>query len=64
VAILIDATLVRGVLLPAAMALLGDKAWSLPGRPPPHRDEALREPAPSPATATEEPLVTRLNQRY
>jgi putative drug exporter of the RND superfamily len=28
VAILIDATLVRGVLLPAALALLGDRAWS------------------------------------
>jgi RND superfamily putative drug exporter len=29
-AILIDATLVRGVLLPAAMALLGDRNWYLP----------------------------------
>ncbi|WP_281939258.1 MMPL family transporter [Micromonospora sp. AKA38] len=28
VAILIDATVVRGVLLPAALALLGDRAWS------------------------------------
>jgi RND superfamily putative drug exporter len=27
VAILIDATLVRGVLLPAALSLLGDRAW-------------------------------------
>jgi RND superfamily putative drug exporter len=27
VAILVDATLVRGVLLPAALALLGDRAW-------------------------------------
>jgi RND superfamily putative drug exporter len=26
-AILIDATVVRGVLLPAAMALMGDRAW-------------------------------------
>ncbi|MEO3755180.1 MMPL family transporter [Streptomyces sp. B6B3] len=32
VAILIDATLIRGVLLPAAMALLGERAWHLPGR--------------------------------
>ncbi|MFV2119189.1 MMPL family transporter [Streptomyces sp. Act-28] len=31
VAILIDATLVRGVLLPAAVALLGERAWKLPG---------------------------------
>ncbi len=30
-AILIDATLVRGVLLPAAIALLGERAWVLPG---------------------------------
>jgi RND superfamily putative drug exporter len=29
-AILIDATLVRGILLPAAMALLGDRTWYLP----------------------------------
>jgi RND superfamily putative drug exporter len=31
VAILIDATIVRGVLLPAAVAMLGRKAWELPG---------------------------------
>ena len=30
-AILIDATLVRGVLLPATMKLLGDRNWYLPG---------------------------------
>jgi len=29
-AILIDATIVRGVLLPATMKLLGDWNWSLP----------------------------------
>jgi RND superfamily putative drug exporter len=29
-AILIDATVVRGVLMPAAMALLGDRIWYLP----------------------------------
>ena len=28
VAVLIDATVVRGVLLPAGLALLGDRAWS------------------------------------
>jgi len=33
VAVLIDATVVRGVLLPAGLALLGDRAWALPGRP-------------------------------
>jgi RND superfamily putative drug exporter len=31
-AVLIDATLVRGVVLPAALALLGDRAWYLPRR--------------------------------
>ncbi|MGH3231400.1 MAG: MMPL family transporter, partial [Streptosporangiaceae bacterium] len=30
-AILLDATVVRGVLLPAAMTLLGDRCWYLPG---------------------------------
>jgi uncharacterized membrane protein YdfJ with MMPL/SSD domain len=30
VALLIDATLVRGVLLPASMALLGERTWRLP----------------------------------
>jgi putative drug exporter of the RND superfamily len=29
-AVLIDATVVRGVILPAAMAVLGDRAWYLP----------------------------------
>jgi putative drug exporter of the RND superfamily len=30
-AIAIDATLVRGILLPAALTLLGDRTWSGPG---------------------------------
>ena len=30
VAVLIDATVVRGVILPAALALLGERAWYLP----------------------------------
>jgi putative drug exporter of the RND superfamily len=29
-AVLIDATIVRGVLLPASMKLLGDRNWYLP----------------------------------
>jgi RND superfamily putative drug exporter len=32
VAVIIDATVVRGVLLPAALAWLGPRAWTLPGR--------------------------------
>jgi putative drug exporter of the RND superfamily len=34
VAVLVDATVVRGVLLPAAMSLLGDRCWYLPRRRP------------------------------
>jgi putative drug exporter of the RND superfamily len=29
-AVLIDATVVRGILVPAAMALLGERSWYLP----------------------------------
>src|SRR5256714_10569630 len=32
VAVLLDATLIRGVLLPASMKLLGDWDWDLPRR--------------------------------
>ena len=32
VAVLLDATLIRGVLLPATMKLLGDRNWWLPKR--------------------------------
>jgi RND superfamily putative drug exporter len=41
-AVLIDATVVRGVLLPAALALLGERAWYLPRR-------GRRDPAPAAA---------------
>jgi putative drug exporter of the RND superfamily len=34
VAVLLDATLIRGILLPAALALLGDRAWRLRGLRP------------------------------
>ncbi|HEY6886220.1 MAG TPA: MMPL family transporter [Solirubrobacter sp.] len=61
-AILVDATIIRGVLLPATMKLLGDWNWYLPrwlqwipeldiegnGGEKPHRAPRLR-PAPSPA---------------
>lgn len=43
VAILIDATLVRGVLLPAAIALLGQRAFQGPDHPA--RDQAARDQA-------------------
>ncbi len=44
VAILIDATVIRGILLPAALALLGDRAW---GRRP--RDAKNAGDVPGPA---------------
>jgi RND superfamily putative drug exporter len=47
VAVLIDATIVRGVLLPATMTILGERNWYLPAflhrRVP--RVSALAEPA-------------------
>jgi putative drug exporter of the RND superfamily len=43
-AVLIDATVIRGVLVPAALALLGDHAWSSSTR----RVQAERVPAVSP----------------
>jgi uncharacterized membrane protein YdfJ with MMPL/SSD domain len=50
VAILIDATIVRGVLLPASMKLLGEKNWYLPKKlgwlPKVHHEpEAVPTPA-------------------
>lgn len=30
VAVLVDATVVRGILLPACLALLGERSWYLP----------------------------------
>jgi putative drug exporter of the RND superfamily len=47
-AILLDATIVRAVLVPAVMKLLGDWNWYLPSR----LRRALRVP-PAPARATE-----------
>ncbi len=43
VAVVIDATTVRGVLLPAGLALLGDRAWSRGSRraAPPAVDKVL-----------------------
>jgi uncharacterized membrane protein YdfJ with MMPL/SSD domain len=47
VAILIDATIIRGVLLPATMTLLGDRNWYLPRRLEwlPQLQMPAREPA-------------------
>src|SRR5206468_2144438 len=46
VAVLLDATIIRGVLLPATMKLLGDANWYLPGWLDwlPGRPDAAAEP--------------------
>ena len=53
VAILLDATIVRGVLLPASMKLLGDWNWYLPKRlhwlPQVSHEPRPRMPEPEPA---------------
>jgi RND superfamily putative drug exporter len=48
VAVLIDATIIRGILLPASMKLLGDWNWYLP-RSLGWLPEVAREPEVQPA---------------
>jgi putative drug exporter of the RND superfamily len=45
-AVLIDATIVRGVLLPAGLALLGDRAWPRKARRAVRGDAAQAAAAP------------------
>ncbi|MFD9093762.1 MMPL family transporter [Streptomyces collinus] len=60
-AVLIDATVIRGVLLPAVMALLGERNWYLPKwlhRLPDLTHDESPEPAPAaPARAADERLT-------
>ncbi len=60
VAVLLDATVIRGVLLPAVMALLGDRNWATPRL---LRGQGAARPAtapgPDPATATDDPDQNR-----
>ena len=51
VAVLIDATIVRSVLVPASMRLLGDWNWYLPSWLSWLPDVRVEAPAPAPATA-------------
>jgi RND superfamily putative drug exporter len=58
VAVLLDATVVRGVLLPSAMALLGDRNWYLPrwlSWLPPRPPEAPGSDGPGTRPAAPEP---------
>uniref|UniRef100_UPI0035942DFC MMPL family transporter n=1 Tax=Streptomyces umbrinus TaxID=67370 RepID=UPI0035942DFC len=62
-AVLIDATIVRGILLPASLALFGDASWKMPSRLawlPGISLEGADEPAPAAAAAESpaEPVVT------
>ncbi|MGW3243686.1 MMPL family transporter [Streptomyces sp. NPDC001070] len=59
-AVLIDATVIRGVLLPAVMALLGERNWYLPKwlawLPDMTHDETAIAPAPAPPAGTPAPV--------
>ncbi|MGW8378387.1 MMPL family transporter [Streptomyces sp. ODS28] len=59
-AILIDATLVRGVLLPAALTLLGERAWGKrPAAAAPSPDASSGAPSPSGAESGDSLTLTR-----
>jgi RND superfamily putative drug exporter len=48
VAVVVDATVIRSLLVPATMRLLGRWNWWLPGRPlPPQQEKSFSEPLPS-----------------
>jgi putative drug exporter of the RND superfamily len=64
VAVLLDATLVRGVLLPAVMTLLGDRNWYLPRWLGwlPRLSHGEAEPAPSMPEAQDRNLSAPLDE--
>ena len=60
IAVLIDATVIRAIVLPAAMALLGRRTWYLPRflawiPAPAHDSEPVPVPVPAPVPAGERP---------
>jgi RND superfamily putative drug exporter len=59
VALLVDATIVRSVVIPAAMGLLGDRNWYLPSwlhwLPDVQVEGPTSEVAPTPAPAEQQP---------
>jgi putative drug exporter of the RND superfamily len=56
VAILLDATIVRGLLVPAVMGLLGERNWYLPRWLDRVLPEVTHEPQPAEPVAAEPPL--------
>jgi putative drug exporter of the RND superfamily len=68
-AVLLDATIVRAVLLPATMKLLGDSNWYLPKwlewlpRLEPYEPEPASEPEPEPKSAPEQPRTRKPKRR-
>ncbi|MFI6645013.1 MMPL family transporter [Streptomyces sp. NPDC050504] len=62
-AVLIDATIIRGVLLPAVMALLGERNWYLPKWLRWLPDMTHDESSPAPRTAPPAPPATGEPQR-
>jgi uncharacterized membrane protein YdfJ with MMPL/SSD domain len=44
-AVLLDVTIVRGLALPAAITLLGERGWRVPRREAPHRESRVKVPA-------------------
>lgn len=62
-AVLIDATIIRGVLLPAVMALLGERNWYLPkwlNRLPDLTHDEAPEPGPGPVPPAREDTRVRV----
>jgi uncharacterized membrane protein YdfJ with MMPL/SSD domain len=76
-AVLIDATIVRGILVPAALALLGERSWyfprwlewlpgwriEAPGPDPLARAPVARPAAPAPPPGPAEPEVVLAGER-
>jgi RND superfamily putative drug exporter len=65
VAVLIDATLIRMLLVPAAMSIAGDASWWLPRRRSPGRHRSrLQPPFPPPLASGRSPELPRSHSRH
>jgi putative drug exporter of the RND superfamily len=59
-AVLLDSTVVRTILLPGAMAWLGERNWITLRRRAPDTTAAAPAPLPTPGAPEASPLATRL----